>query len=208
MLHLIDEPNSNAIGRHLKFQKQTQDKKLFVSELVKLMDPLLSGTLFPYSCSDERDIAKKTFEYIQNDARELAKCFSNSSLEHVKCFLCNFQYESPNISLENKEFIVNYASRDNPFSWLHCRHSSTYNRVPINDLMMQLQSEEHNDWLYDVINSESQRIQNRINQCKLRYGAIFNFLKANSSVVPMLLGNNFIQKYSELNKDDIDLNSE
>lgn len=164
---------------------------LFLPELINMMGPLLSGTLFPYNNNAEKANANILFNSIKEKSKILTDCFSNTPSHHVKNFLMNFEEDNPQIYLDNKQFVLKFNKRDDPNSWVFSADDSSCNskkHILISDLIKEIQDDD-NHWLGDTLHSESKRIQNRVNKCKMRYGAILNFLVANSSAIPILIQN-------------------
>ena len=182
---------------------------LFLPELIDLMGPLLNGTLFPYNSPSEKADADLIFSSIKDEGMKLLSCFSSAPEYHVNNFLANYQRNDPQIYLDNKQFVLTFRSRDDPCTWFYSGNDFSggeKKHVPISDLIKDVNYDE-NHWLGDVLDSESKRIQSRVNKCKVRYGAILNFLVSNSSAVPILVKNvrqrkihTFIRKNSYLEK--------
>lgn len=167
------------------------ENNLFLPELINMMGPLLSGTLFPYNNNTEKANANLLFNSIKEKSKMLINCFSNASPSHVKNFLMNFEDDNPQIYLDNKQFVLSFNKRDDPNSWLFSSNNSSCSskkHILISDLIKEIEDDD-NHWLGEILNSESKRIQNRVNECKMRYGAILNFLIANSSAIPILVQN-------------------
>ncbi|KAF7457216.1 hypothetical protein HWI79_2171 [Cryptosporidium felis] len=166
-------------------------KDLFLPELITMMGPLLSGTLFPYNNKIERANANILFNSIKEESKKLLDCFSSAPALHVRNFLLNYREENPQIYLNNKQFVLTFKKRDDPCSWLFSNddsNSSSKKHILISDLMRELQNDEDH-WLGEILHSESKRIQSRVSKCKMRYGAILNFLVTNSSAIPILVQN-------------------
>ncbi|KAJ1613871.1 hypothetical protein OIY81_788 [Cryptosporidium canis] len=164
---------------------------LFLPELINMMGPLLSGTLFPYNNSAEKTNANILFNSIKEKTRILKDSFSNVPSYHVKNFLMSFDEDNPQIFLDNKQFILRFNKRDDPNSWIFSGenvNSSPKRQILISDLIKEIQSDD-NHWLGETLHSESKRIQTRVHECKMRYGAILNFLVTNSSAIPILIKN-------------------
>ncbi|KAH8584085.1 uncharacterized protein ELE39_002843 [Cryptosporidium sp. chipmunk genotype I] len=167
------------------------ENNLFLPELINMMGPLLSGTLFPYNNNTEKANANVLFNSIKEKSKTMINCFSSIPSHHVKNFLMNFEDDNPQIYLDNKQFVLSFNKRDDPNSWIFSNSDSNCNskkHILISDLIKEIQDDD-NHWLGELLHSESKRIQNRVNKCKTRYGAILNFLIANSSAIPILVQN-------------------
>ncbi|OII71301.1 uncharacterized protein cubi_01776 [Cryptosporidium ubiquitum] len=167
------------------------ENNLFLPELINMMGPLLSGTLFPYNNNTEKANANALFNSIKEKSKVLTNCFSSAPSCHVNNFLMSFEDENPQIYLDNKQFVLSFNKRDDPNSWLSSDNNSNCSskkHILISDLIKEIQDDD-NHWLGEVLHLESKRIQNRVNECKMRYGAILNFLIANSSAIPILVKN-------------------
>lgn len=166
------------------------ENNLFLPELINMMGPLLSGTLFPYNNNTEKANANLLFNSIKEKSKTMINCFSSVPSHQVKNFLMNFEDDKPKIYLDNKQFVLSFNRRDDPNSWIFSDNNSNGNskkHILISDLIKDIQDDNH--WLGGILHSESKRIQNRVNKCKTRYGAILNFLIANSSAIPILVQN-------------------
>ncbi|KAH8741512.1 VirR/VirH family protein [Cryptosporidium ryanae] len=187
----VEFNNMNADSVQFEYVDSKRKTHLFLPELIDLMGPLLNGTLFPYNSSSEKADADLIFSSIKEESRKLIKCFSNTPEYHVQNFLLNFQQKEPQIYLENKQFVLNFRNRDDPHTWFHSEDSSRgglIKHIPISDLIKEVNCNEQH-WLGDILDSESKRIQYRVNKCRVRYGAILNFLVTNSSAIPILIKN-------------------
>lgn len=181
-----------------------EEKSLFLPELINLMGPLLSGTLFPYNNSMEQAHANLLFNSIKEESKKLLKCFSNAPLYHVNNFLINSRQDLPQIYLDNKQFVLAFNNRDDPQSWFCLNdelNGSTQKRILISDLIKEIEEDE-NHWLGDILHSESRRIQSRVQKCKVRYGAVLNFFVSNSSAIPILIQSNKQKKMSSIKWQD------
>ncbi|KAK6590779.1 hypothetical protein RS030_132055 [Cryptosporidium xiaoi] len=187
----IEFKNTEPDDIKFEYVNSRGEKHLFLPELIDLMGPLLNGTLFPYNSSSEKAEADLIFNSIKEESRKLLNCFSNTPEYHVKNFLVNFQHKEPHIYLNNKQFVLTFRNRDDPNTWLHTDsdlRGSLTRHIPISDLIKEVNCDEKH-WLGDILDSESKRIQSRVNKCKERYGAILNFLVTNSSAIPILIKN-------------------